>query len=225
MKLKNVILIFDFDSAFVKVEGLEVLADVAFANCSDKAELLKKMSDITSMGMNGELDFTRSLEKRLSLMSADRNHVKTVSEILKNQVSESLKQNKEFILKNTESIYILSGGFKDFMLPVLLDYGIKEENVYANTFLYNEKGEVIGFDKGNCLSWQGGKAKQLERLMLKGKICAVGDGWTDYEMKLNGFADFFVAFTENIKRDKVVSVADASADNLDKVIAFLRECD
>ena len=43
---------------------------------------------------------------------------------------------------------------------------------------------------------------------LKGKIIAIGDGYTDYELKREGVADTFIAYTEHIARDLVIKNAD-----------------
>lgn len=84
------------------------------------------------------------------------------------------------------------------------EYGIKPENVYANTFTFNEAGEITGFDMDNVLSTNKGKVEQLKSLNLKSDIYVIGDGYTDYEIKLSGLANKFYAFTENIERDKVL---------------------
>ena len=46
----------------------------------------------------------------------------------------------------------------------------------------------------------------------------VGDGWTDAEVKIQGAADRFYAFTEIERRPKVIEVADAVAASLDEVL-------
>ena len=70
------------------------------------------------------------------------------------------------------------------------------------------------------LSQDDGKVKQLKKLELKGKIIVIGDGYTDYRMKEKGGADLFIAFTENIKREKVIAVADKSISNFKELIEF-----
>ncbi len=210
--------IFDFDSTFIKTEGLEELATLALEGRSDKDEIIKKITDVTNRGMNGELDFAQSLSDRLDLMVVNKEHINQLAELLKSKVSESFKSNRQFFKDNCESIYIFSGGFKDFITPTLLDFGIKKENIFANVFLYNKEDEVVGFDKDNFLAQTGGKAKQLESLDLKDEICVIGDGWSDYEMKQSGLADCFVAFTENIRRKKVVAVSDRAIDSLDDLL-------
>jgi D-3-phosphoglycerate dehydrogenase len=81
--------------------------------------------------------------------------------------------------------------------------------------VYDAAGEAVGFDRGNPLSRSGGKAEAVHGLGLQGEIIAVGDGWTDYEMRAAGAADRFYAFTENVERPSVVERADRVARSFD----------
>ncbi|MGB3466844.1 MAG: phosphoglycerate dehydrogenase, partial [Cyclobacteriaceae bacterium] len=58
----------------------------------------------------------------------------------------------------------------------------------------------------------------IESLDLDGEIHVIGDGYNDYEIKAAGLAKEFYAFTENIKRDKVVAMADHIAPSLDEIL-------
>ena len=53
-----------------------------------------------------------------------------------------------------------------------------------------------------------GKVKQVELLKLNGEIHVIGDGYTDYEIKLAGAATHFFAFKENIERKNVCELSD-----------------
>ena len=136
---------------------------------------------------------------------------------LKNKISNSFKRNKEFIKKNAAQFYILSNGFKEFITPVVAEYGINAKNVFLNDFVFDAKGYIVSFNKKNILSSNKGKPKQIEKLKLKGEVHVLGDGFTDYEIKQAGFAKTFYAFTENVKREKVISHADYEAPNLDEI--------
>ena len=210
--------IIDFDSTFTQVEALEELGEICLTNNPDKANILKSVKSITDSAMDGNISFTQSLEQRLALLKANKSHIPTLIQTLKGKVSESVIRNKEFFEKHTDQIRIISSGFKEFIEPVVADYGIQSENVYANTFEYNEKGEIIGFDKDNVLSWNKGKVELMKKLRLEGDIYVIGDGYTDYEIRQAGFANKFYAFTENVSREKVISNADHIAPNFDEVL-------
>jgi D-3-phosphoglycerate dehydrogenase / 2-oxoglutarate reductase len=210
--------IIDFDSTFTQVEALDVLGEISLENDPKKEEKLKAIKDITDMGMEGTLNFRESLEKRLEILEASRPQISELVQALKTKVSKSFQRNREFFKENAEDIIIISNGFKDFIMPIVGEYGIKETNVFANEFLYDPSGKIIGFNKDNVLSRNGGKSETIKGLNLEGDIYVIGDGYTDYEIKASGLANKFYAFTENVARPKVTSKADHIAPSLDEIL-------
>ena len=62
---------------------------------------------------------------------------------------------------------------------------------------------------------------RLMRLeIIKNDIIAIGDGYTDYEIKKYGLAKYFIAYTNHIKRDNVIKNADINCKNFNEVIQF-----
>jgi D-3-phosphoglycerate dehydrogenase len=210
--------IIDFDSTFTKVEALDILGEISLKNHPEKTEILEEIKQITNLGMEGKLSFRESLEKRIEILNAKKSHLPELIERLKELVTDSFLRNKEFIKEYADQFYILSNGFKDFIVPVVEEFGISAENVFANDFRYDNEGKIVGFDDTNILSSNNGKPKQIEQLKLEGEVHVLGDGFTDYEIKKAGFAKKFYAFTENIKRSNVVENADHEAPNLDEVL-------
>jgi len=196
--------IIDFDSTFTKVEALDVLCDIAMNGNPEKEKVLQEIKDITDKGMNGEMSFDESLEKRIELLDAKKEHMPRLIEALSQQVSDSFVRNKEFVKKYADRIIILSNGFKDFIDPIVESYGISSEKVYANEFIYDDEGHIIDFDRSKILSKNNGKPEQIKKLNLDGEIFVLGDGYTDYEIKKAGIAHKFYAFTENVRRQKVL---------------------
>lgn len=214
----NKYFVIDFDSTFTKVEAFDVLADITLKDDPDKAAIKKKITEITDKGMNGTLSFRESLEQRLALLKPERKHIPQLVKLLKDQVSESFKRNKEFFSNYAEQIYIISNGFREFIEPVVLEFGIRPENILANEFIFDASGKVIDFNRNNPLSENGGKSKRLKDLNLPGDIYVIGDGYTDYEIKHAGLANKFYAFTENVERESVSSKADHVAPSLDEFL-------
>lgn len=210
--------VIDFDSTFTKVEGLDELAAIALAGNKDKDKIVGEIKSITDKGMLGEIGFADSLKARVALLPANRSHVDELIEFLMGQISPSFARNKEFISQNAEHIYIVSSGFKDFIVPVAVSMGIKAENVYANSFVYDAEGNITGFDDTCALSKDKGKVILLNELNLQGEIYAIGDGYTDYEMREAGLASKFFAFTENVERQKVVEKADEVVASFDEFL-------
>ncbi|AFM03836.1 haloacid dehalogenase superfamily protein, subfamily IB, phosphoserine phosphatase [Bernardetia litoralis DSM 6794] len=210
--------IIDFDSTFTKVEAMDELCQIALQNHPEKNERLSQIQSLTDQAMDGTLSFRESLHQRIAILEANKSHLPELIEKLGEKVSESFKRNQTFFDTYKDTILIVSSGFKDFIVPIVTKFGIKTENIYANEFEFDEDGKIKSFDASNVLSEDNGKVKLLRNLNLQGDIYVIGDGYTDYEIKEAGLANEFYAFTENIKRDKVVDKADREAQNLDEFL-------
>jgi len=215
LTLNSPYIIIDFDSTFTKVEGLDELASIALAGHPDRDKIVQEIVNLTNMGMNGEMSFADGLRQRIALLKAKRSHIDDLIILLRTKVSDSFKRNKLFLTENTDNIFIVSSGFKEFIVPIATELGIREDHVYANEFIFDEDDNIIGIDEDNVLSTDGGKIKLLSSLKLTGDVFAIGDGYTDYELKESGLANRFYAFTENVERPRVVAVADHIATSFD----------
>lgn len=210
--------IIDFDSTFTQVEALDILGEIALNDHPQKEERLAQIKAITDEGMNGSLTFRESLVKRLEILDANQKHLPLLVKELKGKVSKSFRHNKEFFSSHSDHIFIISNGFKDFIVPIVAEYHIKESNVFANSFEFDEHGNIVGFDEDNDLSVNGGKAEQLKKMNLEGDVYVIGDGYTDYEIKAAGMANKFYAFTENVERENVTEKADHVTPSLDEFL-------
>lgn len=217
LKMKKYFII-DFDSTFTKVEALDLLAEISLAERDDKWEIVGQIKDITDQGMAGQVSMRESLIERLTLLNANKKHLHVLIDRLKDLVSESIKRNKAFFETYSDSILIVSSGFKEFITPIVTEYDIKPENIYANEFIFDANGKIIGFDTSNPLSESNGKVKLLKSLNLHGEVYVIGDGYTDYEIRQAGLANSFYAFTENVERETVVEKADHVAPSLDEFL-------
>lgn len=210
--------VIDFDSTFTQVEALDVLGEISLANDPDKEKNLAEVEALTDKGMKGEMSFRESLVERLRLLKANKNDLPALVENLSERVSSSFVRNREFFNDHHENIYIVSNGFKEFIVPIVEPYGVKPKNVFANTFEYDEEGNIISFDHDNVLSSNNGKVEQLKKLNLKGDVYVIGDGYTDYEIKAAGLANKFYAFTENVERANILEKADHITPSLDEFL-------
>jgi len=209
--------IIDFDSTFTQVEALDILAEISHKG-KNKKTVMHQISEITDLGMRGKIDFRDSLHKRLNILKANRLHIDILIKKLKKKVSPSFKRNTEFLTRNSEHIYIISNGFREFIEPIVSEYGIRSDHIFANSFRFDKKGNIIGFDESNVLASNNGKVKQLKKLKLDGEVLVIGDGYTDYEIKASGMASKFYAFTENVARTNIVNEADHIAPSLDEFL-------
>ncbi len=215
---QNNIYIIDFDSTFTQVEALDELARISLKKHPDKEAIFKKIEDLTNLAMEGKLSFTESLSQRVRLLEASEDHLKQLITRLKKKVSSSFSRNAAFFKKHSDQILIVSGGFKEFITPVVSQYHIKKENIYANTFLTNGDGKIIDYDHANPLSEEGGKVKLMKLLNLEGDLYGIGDGYSDYQLRESGMIKKFYAFTENISRESIVSRADHVTPSFDEFL-------
>jgi D-3-phosphoglycerate dehydrogenase len=218
MNTKKRSYVFDFDSTLTKVEALDVLAEITLTNNPNKNAIIQEIIDITNLGIDGEISFTESLERRIQLLKANKSDLSSLVNALKKQVSKSIESNKSFFEDFAENIYVISCGFKEFIDPIVEEYNIPSERVFANTFEFATDGEIIGFDANNPLSKHNGKIQCLKDMNLEGEIQVIGDGYSDYVTREAGIADTFFAYTENVSREKTTENADHIAPNLDEFL-------
>jgi D-3-phosphoglycerate dehydrogenase len=208
---KNIII--DFDSTFITGESLDWLAEIA------NPSVISQLSEITKQGMSGTIPYQESLKSRLNLFSPNKNHIDLLIEKINTSITPSIMQNQDWIKNHRDHIYIISGGFIDYMKKPLTSFGILPDHIVGNSFIYVDD-RVVGFDKNNPLSQNGGKAIIVKRLQLDGEVIVIGDGITDYEIVSYGAADMFVAFTENVSRPSVIKTSKQQACSFNEVISF-----
>lgn len=210
--------IIDFDSTFTQVEALDELARISLKNHPQRDAIYQKIEDLTNAAMEGKMSFRESLTGRVQLLEANREHLKELISVLKTKVSASFSRNKTFFKKHADSVLIVSGGFKEFIIPVVTPYHIPKENIYANTFIFDKNDKIIGYDESNPLSNEGGKVTLLKELDLDGEIYGIGDGHSDFQLKEYGMIKKFFAFTENIERKTVAAKADHVTPSFDEFL-------
>ena len=98
------LLIVDFDSTFIRDETLDEIAKFLFLSNKLSKDIEQKITDITHQAMNGSLDFRQSLKKRVKLLKIHRNDIREVLSILKERVSPSFIENKDWLKKMSSKI-------------------------------------------------------------------------------------------------------------------------
>ena len=215
-------IIIDFDSTIVKIETLDCLADIVLSKSKNKNELINQINKITNSAMNGEISFKKSINQRLSLLDFNTNHIsKLILEIIKN-IDSTFVKNLDFFEKYINDVYIISGGFKNIIIPALKSISDKQWKVFANDMVFqNEK--IIGIDKKNILSENFGKVNVVKSLNLNNDVIVIGDGFTDYEIKKYNLANYFLCYTRHIKRKKIIKYADLECYDFNQVKEFINK--
>ena len=196
MQLKHETFIFDFDSTFIRVEALDTLCEVIYEDSTAGKQILSEIQRLTDLGMEGELSLKESLSQRIQLLQANRDHLGDTIKHLREKVSASVIRNRAFFKQHRDDIYIISNGFKEIIIPIVQEYGIKPENVLANTFKFDHEGHIIGFDEKDELCENKGKVHKIRDLELGENVIMIGDGYTDYETIEEGVVSKFYAYVE-----------------------------
>ena len=213
-------LFIDFDSTFVKVETIDEIAKLTLESDPDKQGKVKLISDITNQAMSGEIDFPTALELRLQTLLITRETIDEVAESIGSLVSDSFNEHRELIRENASDIWIISGGFTQVIAPIVSGFGITQDHVLANSFTFSGD-QVSGCDRENFLFKDKGKIKAINSVETLNPRVMVGDGYTDLEVYLDGAADQFICYTENISREKVLERSKHSAKSFGEILDIL----
>lgn len=216
-------MVLDFDSTIVSIETLDYIAEISLQDDSKRNEVLKKIKNLTDAGMAGEISFESSLKKRLDLLNLNYSHIIDISKSIQSFITPSILNNTDWIKENADRIYIFSGGFKEIIRDVVTKLDLHEEHIFANEFIYDNEGNILGVDMDNPFSQSNGKIIQADLLKMASPLIVVGDGNTDAEMKKLDINVSFIAFTENVFRESVVKKADIVAESFDDVIRFVED--
>lgn len=209
--------VFDFDSTLVDFETLEVLADIALEGSPEAAAVRAKIARLTDRAMTGDLPFGEALTRRLALLPLSRAHIERLATEAEPRLTASVRRNLAFFREHAGRIVIVSGGFREIIAPVARALGVPDDRVVANDLVFDEQGRVTGVADSSLLD-PFGKAAALKTLNLTSPVVMVGDGWTDAEVRQAGVADRFYAFTEVVRRDRVIAAADAEVRSIDELL-------
>lgn len=201
---------FDMDSTLIQTEVIDELADRAGVGAEVRA--------ITESAMRGEIDFSESFKKRVSLLKGlDESVMKDIAENL--PITEGMTRLIRILKKSGCKIAILSGGFTYFGNYLKDKYGF--DYVYANE-LEIVDGKLTGRYIGDIVD---GKRKaellrllaQMEKVDIR-QTAAVGDGANDLPMlEIAGLGIAFHA-KPKVKENAKQSL---STVGLDGVLYFL----
>lgn len=212
--------IFDFDSTLISVEAMDIMVPLVCERrgIADATTLTEDISNLTTLAMNGELNFSQALQQRLQLLQLIPRDIEALIPLLENCLTKSMLRHLSFFEEHQHNIFVISGGFEEYIIPVVKKLTIKEEHVFANRFISSENSSFLTCDPENALSRDQGKLHALRSLPLKGEIIVIGDGYTDYKMKKFGLAHRFYLYTEHADRSDKITDYDARIQSLDELI-------
>ena len=170
----NKIFLLDVDSTLINEEVIDLLAA--------QAGVSKEVSQITSSAMAGELDFSESLVKRVSLLAG-----LSITAIAQVQKKITLTNGAADLITALQSrgdiVAVVSGGFTEIISPLLAT--LKISRFKANSLEIIE-GQLTGKVNGDIVDRRA-KAEFLKELVALSGIplsdtVAIGDGANDIDM-------------------------------------------
>ncbi len=176
---------FDMDSTTLSIETMD-----EFAGSELGDEMKKQIEYITSLGMEGKIDYMESFKKRHALLNGLE--VKKLEDFYAREIKDKKfnKGIKEFLASIKQAggtSVLLSGGFVQFANLVATDLGF--DHVFASEPEVSN-GRFTGFiEEDKIFTAEKKKAKLLHytsKLNLdKAQVFATGDGSNDIEMFKN----------------------------------------
>eukprot|EP01138_Halocafeteria_seosinensis_P016496 gb/GECG01016827.1/.p1 GENE.gb/GECG01016827.1/~~gb/GECG01016827.1/.p1 ORF type:complete len:202 (+),score=32.22 gb/GECG01016827.1/:1-606(+) len=121
---------FDVDSTVLDGEGVDALAEMTGKG--------KEVAELTNNAMQGTMLFQDAIRKRLDIMQPTRKHLDDIIQNEKLELTDGVAKFIEALQKRGTKIYLVSGGFREMILPYARRLNIPEENVYANVIIFNE---------------------------------------------------------------------------------------
>lgn len=225
MTTSPVHLFFDFDSTIVTKESFDEVINLALTDHPDQQQLMGRIEAITTEGMEGTLAFTDSLERRLAVTPLHRDHFVSVGKQLTEHITEGMHDLFSELNAHGLTPYIISGGFRESILPVAHALGVPDHQVYTNTVTYSFDGAVETIDTNNVCYTNDGKAPVIAHIKqaddLTGPTCMIGDGANDLKAYELGVADHFCAFTGNVHRTVMKERAPAAAASVPELRDFI----
>ena len=174
MKKVTGLLVMDVDGTLIRQEGIDLLAQEAGAG--------EKVAEITAQAMNGELDFSASLEARVALLKGLE--ISAFQKILKQiEITPGAKTLITELHQRGYKVGLVSGGFHEVIDTIARSLGI--DLVRANRLQVSDgrlTGKVLGEiitpvrKKETLLTW----AK--ENHVPRSQTIAMGDGANDLPM-------------------------------------------
>ena len=170
----NKIFLLDVDSTLINEEVIDLLAA--------QAGVSKEVTEITSSAMAGELDFSESLVKRVSLLAG-----LSITAIEQVQKKITLTNGAADLITALQSrgdiVAVVSGGFTEIISPLLAT--LKISRFKANSLEIIE-GQLTGKVNGEIVDRRA-KADFLKELVALSGIplsntVAIGDGANDIDM-------------------------------------------
>ncbi len=205
--------VFDVDSTIASIEGIDWLAE------RRSAEVAAQCIALTSRAMAGEIPFEEVYTHRLELIRPTQVDLDALAEAYLASVAPRAAQLIKGLHAVGTTVLLVSGGLHAAIEPLARLLDVPAQHVHAVRVSANAHGEFVFLDGAQPLATQQGKPRVISQLDLPRPTVMIGDGATDAAAR--GVVDQFIAYTGAARRESVVAVADAVAEDFVDLVPLL----
>ena len=198
LRFRSVVL--DFDSTISALEGAEWIAATL------SPEVASVIAAEVDAAMAGTLALQDIYAGRMNVLRPDARLLAELAGAYRAAVAPGTHEALDHMRRAGVQLRVVSGGFREAILPVAVDLGFAPTEVHAVSIYTSPDGAYEGFDSASPLVQQLGKSALVASLDLPRPSLMVGDGATDAAAR--PAVDAFAAFTGFARRGPVVAVAD-----------------
>jgi len=210
-------IIFDFDSTLVSIETLDTLLTPKLTDPTKSA----RFKALTKAGMQGDIPFAESLQKRLEIATPTQAEVA----LLANTISAYFTPGIPSLIKQLQAarwdIWIISGGLKSLIIPAAHALGIQSDHVCAVEALWTKAGDFKALDHNKPFNVSKVAGFHSVKQRIKAPIVVVGDGMTDCALYQAGLVGSFIAFIQHKQHQRVIDAAPFVASNVEELKTIL----
>jgi phosphoserine phosphatase SerB len=189
--------VFDCDSTLTRIEGIDELAAMN--------DVPHEVALMTRRAMDGEIPFEEIFARRLEIIRPTRKQLAGIGKFYVSTLVADASLVVEALSTLGIDVHIVSGGYRDALLPVADKLGVPPDRLHANDLFFDDSGTYTGYDETNPLSKSGGKAEVIKGLPREPRTILIGDGASDAEV--GATVELFVGFGGVERRDAVRNVA------------------
>jgi phosphoserine phosphatase len=210
----------DFDSTLVACESLEEILKPRLAG---RPDLVRRIREITDLGMAGRIPFAESLARRLAIAEPTRADVRRFASSAHRFLTPGMAALVADLRARRVGVSWVTGALREATLPLARRLGVPARRVHGVRARWGRDGRFLGLVSGDPFAVS--KADGIARTAATWSRprVGVGDGATDLELLRRGAVDRFVAFTQHARRRAVLVPGVREARDVPRLRRILEE--
>ena len=223
--------IFDFDSTVIAAESLDEIVRLAIEDSDrspDQKEIaMREVEKVTDEGMNGNIDLSESIRRRLAIAAVHERHLQVFNDRLHSGVliTAGFEQLIRRLRDAGHQVLILSGGLKPCLEVAARIFSLPSGSVFGNECVLDGAGFITGIAPDNPLGTSDGKTEVIKSLkrqkVITGHTTMIGDGISDLRPFEEGVVDDFIGFGVHKVRSQVKQKSRLFAQSMDELVNAL----